>query len=668
MRQFKKVILLAFLLCGATAFVGCNDDKIKPEILGTANFTIEVNSNEPNWLNGVSATDDKDGDITVNIVVDDSNVILNTLGTYTLTYCVTDSSDNTESVTVNVNVIDTTDPEILGLVNRTVEVNSSPNWLTGITATDSYNGNLTSSITVDDSNVNLTLLGTYQLNFTVKDSSDNEVTGTIDVIVVDTTDPVILGAVDLQVEARSTPNWLTGITASDNYDGNLTSSITVDSETVNLNLLGTYTLTYSVTDENDNETNVDVNVEVVYLLPQTLIDLDVALLTELVGTAPTAEQLLLLESANVLRSQNYGMLYMPGMVLDATGVQQYYYRTLSTEEIQLILDYDNYWINTLYSGTYAPGLDQYDIQRIMYSFIIGRELTTAEADSLPIISALQTEYEASYVSGTNSEFGNAGIAEIESVIARSLTTEEINALTTQNSLKNAMMSNMLLIMMTSQVGDDLTLEQIDAIKLIGGYIITLSSGDDGLPSVEDAQTILGVTFTSEEISAYAVVVAINDEIMFNMVLTQVETQIGREMTESEIAQLRVYVVVMFEYMAVYSEGYDPEFQDATVNIIEIIIGRTLTQEEVDSLEFMNTIMSIAMIENAIGRSLTETEKVAVPVINALEIEYNSLYESGVDPEMESATDLEIETVLGRSLTQTELDALVIFRAILAEIV
>ena len=60
---------------------------------------------------GATAFDDVDGDISGSIVIDSSAVITNALGSYTVTYNVSDSAGNAATeVTRTVNVVDTADP------------------------------------------------------------------------------------------------------------------------------------------------------------------------------------------------------------------------------------------------------------------------------------------------------------------------------------------------------------------------------------------------------------------------------------------------------------------------------------------------------------------------------------------------------------------------------
>jgi len=228
-------------------------DTTRPVIrlLGEDTVFLEVGTwyTEP----GYTATDNYDGDITSRVWVVGS-VEHNYPGNYTLTYTVNDSSGNAaEEKTRTVRVVDTTGPVIrlLGDDPFVLEVGT---WYTepGYTATDNYDGDITSHVWVLGS-VDHNYLGSYILTYTVNDSSGNpaeEKTRTVRV--VDTTRPVIrlLGEETVFQEAGT---WYTdpGYTATDNYDGDITSRVWVFGS-VEHNYLGNYTLTYTVNDSSGN--------------------------------------------------------------------------------------------------------------------------------------------------------------------------------------------------------------------------------------------------------------------------------------------------------------------------------------------------------------------------------------------------------------------------------
>ena len=90
-------------------------------------------------------------------------------------------------------IIDTTIPEItlIGDDTVTVEVGTEYSDL-GATATDNYDGDITSKIIVDTTDVDTTTLGTYTVTYNVVDSSNNSAIQVVRTVeVVDTTAPVI---------------------------------------------------------------------------------------------------------------------------------------------------------------------------------------------------------------------------------------------------------------------------------------------------------------------------------------------------------------------------------------------------------------------------------------------------------------------------------------------
>ena len=151
---------------------------------GAASVTIEVGS--PYNDAGATATDNYDGDLTGSIVVV-SNVDTSTVGTYSVSYNVTDTSGNAATEVIRtVSVVDTTAPVITlnGAASVTIEVGSPYNDA-GATATDNYDGDLTGSIVVV-SNVDTSTVGTYSVSYNVTDTSGNAATEVIRTIIVET--------------------------------------------------------------------------------------------------------------------------------------------------------------------------------------------------------------------------------------------------------------------------------------------------------------------------------------------------------------------------------------------------------------------------------------------------------------------------------------------------
>src|SRR5574344_1009777 len=216
-------------------------DTTVPVIASVEDVTVEVHSTYTDTL--PTATDNYDSSVTV---VATGSVNTNVVGTYTITYTATDANGNAAvAVTRTVNVVDTTVPVIASVEDVTVEVHSTYTD-TLPTATDNYDSSVT---VVATGSVNTNVVGTYTITYTATDANGNAaVAVTRTVNVVDTTVPVIASVEDVTVEGHSTYTD-TLVTATDNYDSSVT---VVATGSVNTNVVGTYTITYTATDANGN--------------------------------------------------------------------------------------------------------------------------------------------------------------------------------------------------------------------------------------------------------------------------------------------------------------------------------------------------------------------------------------------------------------------------------
>ena len=145
------------------------------ELFGGAGITREAGQA---WAEpGVEAHDARDGNITSSVSVT-GTVDVNATGTYLLNYSVADAAGNTATATRTVTVFDTTAPALtlLGDANMTHAKNTA--WVDpGATASDSLDGNLTSSITIIGT-VDVNNTGVYTLTYSVSDGASNETNAT----------------------------------------------------------------------------------------------------------------------------------------------------------------------------------------------------------------------------------------------------------------------------------------------------------------------------------------------------------------------------------------------------------------------------------------------------------------------------------------------------------
>ncbi len=240
-------------------------DKSTPKItlLGSNPYYHEVNTsfNEP-WA---TAYDSTDGNI--NNITTKGSVNTSVLGSYKIWYYAADSRGNKDSVMRTVVVQDKTAPQITLLGSDTVYLPVFTQYSeAGWTVTDNYD--LFPKVSVSPSQVDSSILQTITLTYTATDSSGNSDTKTRVVIIKDKVSPVVklIGADTVYVEVKTGYTEL-GFTTTDNYWQVVNVAI---SGSVDTNLLGTYTLTYTASDGSGNTAFVNRVVIVQKTTPPTI--------------------------------------------------------------------------------------------------------------------------------------------------------------------------------------------------------------------------------------------------------------------------------------------------------------------------------------------------------------------------------------------------------------
>lgn len=89
-------------------------------------------------------------------------------GDYDNTITVTDDAGNSTDIDIKISVIDA--PSINGISDKTVTIGDTIDYLSGVTATDGKGTDITGSIEVDSSKVDINTPGTYQITYKVTDS------------------------------------------------------------------------------------------------------------------------------------------------------------------------------------------------------------------------------------------------------------------------------------------------------------------------------------------------------------------------------------------------------------------------------------------------------------------------------------------------------------------
>jgi hypothetical protein len=127
-------------------------------------------------LEGVTATDVQDGDVTKQIEVIQNDVNTHLAGIYHVTYRVVDAQGQETTKTIEITVQAPPTPPVLEVPTEFITtIGVKPDWLQDVQATDQEEGDLTSQVLVDDSQVDILSPGDYLVYFSVTDSSGEKV-------------------------------------------------------------------------------------------------------------------------------------------------------------------------------------------------------------------------------------------------------------------------------------------------------------------------------------------------------------------------------------------------------------------------------------------------------------------------------------------------------------
>lgn len=212
---------------------------------------------------GATAFDDCDGDVT-NCSGSGTVVDTSCTGSHTITYNASDSAGNEATeVTRTVTVVDTTPPVINLNGDNPATAECKGSYVdAGATATDKCEGDLTGNISTS-STVNTAEIGTYYVTYTVSDSSGNtaEVKRTVEV--KDTLPPTLTLIGDAEVTIECMHEYIDGsANAYDICNGALSNRVQT-SGSIDVGTVGTYILTYSVTDDAGNTSEISRNFNII---------------------------------------------------------------------------------------------------------------------------------------------------------------------------------------------------------------------------------------------------------------------------------------------------------------------------------------------------------------------------------------------------------------------
>ena len=240
----------------------------RPQIQADTLILIVGDPYDP--LAGVTATDPEEGDISDRVKVIETDVNINEPGFYYAYFEVINTKGISGMGYREIVVLASSVPAIFA-DDFTIGIGELlADYLRGMCrAYDAEDGVISDRITFDETQVDVTAAGIYDLTLRVEDSDGNKAEKTIRVTVIDFSYPQLY-VEDYQIILGSTFNPLDYVGVSDQYDPDITSKVIVVENTVDSSTLGIYSVTYSVTNILGHTTTRTVAVEVV---PEPVIEL-----------------------------------------------------------------------------------------------------------------------------------------------------------------------------------------------------------------------------------------------------------------------------------------------------------------------------------------------------------------------------------------------------------
>jgi surface protein len=217
------------------------DDSSAPIITLNGDSVIKLTTGTSYTELGATANDWREGEIT-NITIDDSDVEINTKGTYTVSYRAADSLNNSTVIYRTVEVLDpdNTDPVITITGGSTIEWTEDFDFNDfGAVASDGRDGDITVTQTND---IDTSTPGTYTITYSATDAAGNTQTSTRTVEVVASTAFITTWDMPTDDLELTIPTLGSGYDYSVNWgDGTIDNNLT-DSATHTYSAEGEYTV------------------------------------------------------------------------------------------------------------------------------------------------------------------------------------------------------------------------------------------------------------------------------------------------------------------------------------------------------------------------------------------------------------------------------------------
>lgn len=262
------IILAAVVLVAYTLYDSASTDSVPPTIkIPDEPLTLSVNDGEDVLLTGVTAEDDKDGDVTASLIVE-SVYGISENGSVTVRYAAFDSAGNVASAERTVVYSDYHSPVISLNSPLVFEYGSGFDVFDCVSAYDAFDGDVTRKIkaTMLSEGTNVSMEGTHEVQFRVTNSVGDSVQLVL---------PVEVYPDDTYNASIELSDWIVYLPVGAEFDpysyleafktvyeeiplteGTPDSVELILNDTVNTEASGVYTVSYTAVKKNDDKTYI----------------------------------------------------------------------------------------------------------------------------------------------------------------------------------------------------------------------------------------------------------------------------------------------------------------------------------------------------------------------------------------------------------------------------
>jgi hypothetical protein len=294
-------------------------DEIDPVINGddVTNLVIgrgEVSLNDLIWeLFDIS--DEYDESPSMNILIDNFTANKDTIGLYSVTFEVVDSSLNRISKTFSINLGDTGEPVMISsnIIDSYLSNQQNLNdIISSLVFEDNYYdlSFVIPTVIIDNYTGNENIPGNYSIKIEVSDDSNNTLSEVITINVVDDVAPVISGIINYSgsyTEELTANDFLSMMNVNDNVDllGNSDLYIVSDNYTSRTSNLGNFEIVLGLIDTNNNSATHSISINLFDdIAPVIYVD-NYIITVDLSSTFTETDALKLLLNSNELKEEEY---------------------------------------------------------------------------------------------------------------------------------------------------------------------------------------------------------------------------------------------------------------------------------------------------------------------------------------------------------------------------